>query len=194
MKPIGLKYIIIHHAVIPLKTSSKRFLEIIDETHKDKLHKTKNGNGLYTAYHYCIDKKGEVHHTRPVDEVGYHAGSWWHNLRSIGICLQGDFTKESPEYAQRHALSELIKQLMSDYGIERKNVLPHRAVKASTQCPGIPDDLLNDIIDDNDWKRKYENVLMDAGVLQDFRDLNQPLSAGEVYALIVKALQNKSKF
>ena len=38
------------------------------------------------GYHFYITRDGELHHCRPVNQIGAHAAGW--NDRSIGICYE----------------------------------------------------------------------------------------------------------
>lgn len=96
-------------------------------------HKRKFGQA--GAYHYLIDTDATVHQLHPEDFTAYHAGNWITNLRSIGICLAGDFTKSQPTDAQVDALTKLVLNIQSRRGISE--IILHREVNPPhTQCPG----------------------------------------------------------
>ena len=99
--------------------------------------------GFAIAYHYYISKNGEVHQGRLDREEGAHCHGL--NTQSIGICLQGNFSKELPTEAQRTALRRLLVEKMRKYDIPLKRIVGHRFF-ASTECPGKN---LSD-----DWARK----------------------------------------
>jgi len=138
MKLIKVLNIILHHSATKGSQKFTAFLKAIDENHKARLHSEVNGFGSHIAYHYVISADGVVKETRPLDEVGYHAGKWTTNLSSIGICLQGDFTKETMPVAQLEAAKTLVFELRERFGLSSDKVLPHKKIKA-TACPGDRD-------------------------------------------------------
>jgi len=77
------KHIVITHSQI-LKPHT------IDYIHR--LHQKKRG-WAGVAYHYFVDKDGDVFIGRPVDTIG--AFSKEYNKDSICVCFEGDFTKET---------------------------------------------------------------------------------------------------
>ncbi|MFB5660753.1 N-acetylmuramoyl-L-alanine amidase [Alteribacillus sp. HJP-4] len=78
------------------------------------------------GYHYVILKNGIVQETQKLTTVSYHVSS--HNLKSIGICLVGDFTTHSPPLKQYAAAVELVRYLQKDK--------PELAVFGHSECPG----------------------------------------------------------
>lgn len=91
------------------------------------------------AYAYYIDQNGELHLGRDLDndgnvedEIGAHARGF--NRNSIGICLEGrnEFTS-----AQFDTLRELISDITSRHGINRKNIIGHCDLDSSKTCPGF---------------------------------------------------------
>lgn len=95
------------------------------------------------GYHYVVRKDGSIETGRPHWVVGSHAyGENWH---TIGIHLSGDFTVNSPTDAQIEAVSMLIANLCTDYGlmIDRNHIVGHRDI-GDSDCPG---DVLYSMID-----------------------------------------------
>lgn len=83
------------------------------------------------GYHFYIRKDGTIYRGRPECTIGAHAVG--HNATSIGICLEGDFNKQSPTKEQIKSGAELITYLKKKYNIE--NVKGHGDLMA-TDCPG----------------------------------------------------------
>ena len=133
MKLIAPHTIVIHHSVTNQKENIDWAVGRINVSHKKKLHKKRNKKGLYVAYHYIIGAKGELRETRDLDEIGYHSGRWNVNMRSIGICLLGNFQLDIPTEEQLIELQNLIKYLKNKFKI--KKVCGHRDIKP-TACPG----------------------------------------------------------
>ncbi|WP_198508946.1 peptidoglycan recognition protein family protein [Bacillus sp. FJAT-44742] len=89
------------------------------------------------GYHYVIDKKGRVFHCQSQEEITYHTAN--HNQQSIGVCLIGDFTKESLTDFQKKAVLAFIRSLSKERKIPIANVRGHNEYKGhrSSLCPGI---------------------------------------------------------
>jgi hypothetical protein len=111
--------IVLHHA-----EASKCTVEDINSWHK--------ANGWAgIGYHYFIRKDGSVYRGRADNAIGSHCkGS---NTGSLGICFEGDYTKETMPKVQYNAGVELIKYLFNKYGTMK--IYGHREL-FSTECPG----------------------------------------------------------
>ncbi|MBQ6796526.1 MAG: N-acetylmuramoyl-L-alanine amidase [Clostridia bacterium] len=84
------------------------------------------------GYHFFVRKDGSVWQGRPLDRTGAHANGA--NSYSIGICFEGDFTRETMPAVQLAAGKELVSYVKNKYpSITR--VLRHKDVCATT-CPG----------------------------------------------------------
>lgn len=148
----GWKYIVIHHSGTD-SGNGKGF---------HKFHKDQGYGGL--SYHFVIGNgkgalDGSVYEGfRWKDQIaGTHVdiNSWYHNVFGIGICLVGNFEKNTPTKKQMISLTKLVKKLMVDNNIELSQVITHKKVPhgdmrwdkekiyniknkrfASTLCPG----------------------------------------------------------
>lgn len=137
--------IVIHHSDTKRDWDLGTALNAINNSHKDRLHKELNGNGHHVAYHYLIAGGGKILYTRPEDEVGYHAGHWTTNRKSIGVCFLGKFEEEKPNPQQLTAARQLIREIKCRHKI--KNIAGHRTFKP-TKCPGknMTDDMIYKLI------------------------------------------------
>lgn len=86
-------------------------------------------------YHFLIGPTGKVFNGQPIEMVGYHCGNKAMNLKSIGICLLGDFEKTIPPKTQVDALINLLVVLIKKFGIIIENVKRHKDI-VNTDCPG----------------------------------------------------------
>lgn len=131
------EWLIIHHSgatdANPLLDTSNQTFEIIDTYHKG-LWNFKSSLGHYIGYHYFIDKTGKVTQGRADADEGAHTKGY--NLKSIGICLAGNFDATLPTVAQTEALRDLLRKLSTKYGIPASKVVPHRAF-ANKTCYGM---------------------------------------------------------
>ncbi len=124
--------IVIHHSATPHGGARK-----FDNDHKalgwDELgYHFVIGNGTDTA-----NGSVEVGPRWTKQKHGAHCKSPdnYYNEHGIGICLVGNFEKQSPTAAQMSALARLVRYLMSECGIPASKVMTHAQCKA-TVCPG----------------------------------------------------------
>lgn len=102
-----------------------------------------NGKETFIPYHHLVYPDGKITtelralvsqgNAWHIDHVGWHAGNWEVNCRSIAICLTGDFTKEEPAEKQVEATLKLIGYYKT-YN-PKLDVKPHGHFK-NTACPG----------------------------------------------------------
>jgi hypothetical protein len=93
------------------------------------------GNGL--QYHYKVARDGKIYRTRDVEEVTWHATNA--NPIAVGICLDGDLTKQKPTEAQLNGLRELLDEICAWLSIPKSKVFGHKELSSYgnfTQCPG----------------------------------------------------------
>lgn len=111
--------IILHHA------------EASNCTVKD-IHQWHLNNGWAgIGYHYFIRKDGSIYRGRQDNVIGSHCqGS---NTNSLGICFEGNYTKENMPQVQYNTGIELIKYLKNKYGY--LTIYGHKDLLA-TECPG----------------------------------------------------------
>lgn len=92
------------------------------------------------GYHFYIRHSGEVCKGRLLSEEG--ANCYGHNKDSIGICLEGDFTKTKPTKKQLEAMNELVHKMMNVFSLSKEDVYNHRDLY-NTLCPAY--DLKNEV-------------------------------------------------
>lgn len=115
------KYIALHHAAA-VKCSAKD----VDAWHK-------NQGWIGIGYHFFVRKDGSIYRGRPLWSLGAHVGG--SNYNSIGICAEGDYSKEQKmPYAQKYALAELLNYLKA-YHYPNAQIVRHGDIGASG-CPG----------------------------------------------------------
>lgn len=124
--------LVLHHTDI--SGPDNQYDEVFSYHHRGAGGKWPAGNGI--SYHYFIEKSGLVLQGRPEESIGYHAGNWIMNVRSIAICLAGNFTREQPTEKQVSSLTRLTTELQRKWGIPDVRILLHREIK-QTACPGI---------------------------------------------------------
>lgn len=117
--------LVYHHTANP---SGKYQVESVIQQHLVKF-------GQRGAYTYFIEQSGLIVQLHEDDFIGHHAGNWLINVRSIGICLAGDFTKQKPTEAQILSLTLLTGELQHRWGIQDDRIKHHSEIKP-TACPG----------------------------------------------------------
>ena len=121
--------LVAHHSASPLRTT----IDEIRAWHTDP--NRPGGPFLEIGYHYVIHQDGDVRAGRPLPFAGAHARGA--NIRSIGVCLVGDNTREGEHWTQAeiHALRWLYTELRLFFVSLR--LKGHRdMVDHSTACPG----------------------------------------------------------
>ncbi len=157
-------------------------------------HQKRGWSGI--GYHYVIRRNGDVELGRPVNMIGAHALGY--NLDSIGVCLTGNFSKETPEKEQLNALVELTHELELQFG--RLEIQQHNQLVA-TQCPGshFPwDELMTKLKEvppvEEQWKKKIMNEAKAAGLITEEHNPDDPAPKWFVLAVglnILKKLESK---
>lgn len=84
------------------------------------------------GYHFYIRKDGTVYEGRPIAYVGSHCKG--NNSCSIGICLEGDFRKETPALEQLKAVKEVYEIVKKTYRNIYKMVNHRDLFKTSCPC------------------------------------------------------------
>ena len=96
----------------------------------------RGGAMVFFAYHWLIRPDGTAERLLDDAAIGWHAGNWEVNTRSIGIALAGNYEQAIPPEAQINATSRLIREHYP--AISHDQVLGHREVSgnSSVTCPG----------------------------------------------------------
>lgn len=116
---LPVRYIVLHHAAA--HTASPEDV--------DRWHKSRGWSGI--GYHFYVRKDGSIHRGRPLDCVGAHVAG--KNSYSVGICAEGDFTRETMAGTQKDAMRGIVAWLQTVY--PKAKVVRH-ADLAPTSCPG----------------------------------------------------------
>ena len=86
---------------------NQRFtVAMLKKCHDARFH----GKGI--AYHYYIEKDGQVYQTRDEEEIGMHARHY--NAHSIGICYEGGLDENGVDKDTR--TQQMMISLRSRYG------------------------------------------------------------------------------
>jgi N-acetyl-anhydromuramyl-L-alanine amidase AmpD len=153
--------VIIHHSLTKDGT-------VVDWEAIRRYHKETNG-WSDIGYHYGIERVGNslvLQIGRPESQPGAHTKEMHMNLKSIGICVVGNFDEAPPSLAKLYFLRDLCFSLMVNYGIPAQSVIGHRDAGLMAgfdwrlgqykTCPGrfFPMDSLRDMLAgkiDSEW-------------------------------------------
>lgn len=92
------------------------------------------GKQVFYAYHWLIRMDGTTERLLKYHEIGWHAGNWEVNCRSIGIVLDNNFEESIPPGVALDGLTRVIREQYRQVSHER--ILGHREVNRKTTCPG----------------------------------------------------------
>ncbi len=116
-----IKKIVCHHPAHPSWT-----IQDIHNYHR-------NGNKwIGIGYNYFVTFDGRIQQGRGRN-IGAHVAG--HNSNTLGVCFQGDFSKQQMTDAQVKAGAQLIAHLLKSEGLQIADVIGHKDL-AATSCPG----------------------------------------------------------
>lgn len=106
----------------------------------------RSGKQIFWPYHWFIRKDGSTERLLEDSEIGWQAGNWDINCRSIAICFDGDYENDTPSSIELRAAAKIIKEHYPD--ISKTKLFGHREINVKTTCPsnlflgGWKDDLI----------------------------------------------------
>lgn len=129
---LPVPFVVVHHSYIPpdcdTEDACKHNMRLMQD-----MHQIQNG-WQDIGYNFAVGGEGSVYEGRGWESVGAHAVSY--NVKSIGICMIGDFVEKLPPQAQLESLQKLIASGVELGYISRDyKLIGHRQVSA-TECPG----------------------------------------------------------
>ena len=93
----------------------------------------RNGKQVFWPYHWIVRTDGRVERLLNDTEIGWHAGNWDVNCRSVAIVLDNDYEQQRPTDIELQAIAKLIK---THYPyVMLTGIVGHREVNAKTVCP-----------------------------------------------------------
>lgn len=89
---------------------------------------------VFYLYHWLMRMDGTVERLLKDSQVGWHAGNWEINQRSVAICLDNDYKNKDPS---DEVLRKLASHIKSHYPLVKKEkIIGHCEVRKETICPG----------------------------------------------------------
>jgi len=93
----------------------------------------RRGKQVFWPYHWLIRHDGRTERLLRDSEIGWHAGNWGINRRSVAIALDDDYEHRSPSPTELYAIAAIVKRHYPEVSLTR--ILGHREVNAQTACP-----------------------------------------------------------
>ena len=97
--------------------------------------RTKQGarRQVFWPYHWFVRQDGSAEQLLEDHEIGWQAGNWDVNCRSVAICFDGDFEHARPSDAELNAAADIIKKYYAHVPHDR--IFGHREINLKTTCP-----------------------------------------------------------
>lgn len=128
------QFIVVHHTD---SSRDKTTIAAINSWHQKRWPKFKSELGYFIGYHFVITGDGKITRTRNDHEEGAHTETAdYMNLKSIGICLTGNFENEQPSDAQLSSLENLITELKTTYQQITDDHVSYHGAFDDTKCCG----------------------------------------------------------
>lgn len=93
----------------------------------------RDGRQVFWPYHWIIRAGGITERLLHDNEVGWQAGNWEVNCRSVGIVIDNDLENSEPSGADLEAVAKLIRESYPQ--VKPENILGHMEVNEKTVCP-----------------------------------------------------------
>jgi hypothetical protein len=93
----------------------------------------REGRQVFWPYHWFVRADGTTERLLEDGEIGWQAGNWDVNCRSVAICFDGDFENERPSDEELRAAARIIKEHYPQ--IARERIFGHREINPKTICP-----------------------------------------------------------
>ena len=88
---------------------------------------------VFYAYHWLVRANGTAERLLNDDEIGWHAGNWDINCRSVAICLDGNFENETPSLEMLDGVRNIIMTYYAHVRSDR--IIPPQTRKPQNNMP-----------------------------------------------------------
>lgn len=89
---------------------------------------------VFYSYHWLIRENGDHERLLNDGEIGWQAGDWDINRRSVAICIDNDHENSTPSPVVIESIKRLIKDKYPFVPTDR--IFGHREINKKTTCPG----------------------------------------------------------
>jgi hypothetical protein len=97
-----------------------------------------DGKQVFTIYHWLVRPDGATERHLPDSAIGFHAGNWDINRRSIAICIDDDLRDREPTPETIQGIASIVRGQYPNMTISPDTIRGHREVRLGgpTECPG----------------------------------------------------------
>ena len=109
------------------------------DTHKNILNEPiysghfRNGIQIFWPYHWIIRCDGKAERLLEDNEIGWQAGNWDVNCRSVAIVFDNDYEDSEPSEIEFEGVAKLIKEKYPQ--VSKDKIIGHCEVNIKTTCP-----------------------------------------------------------
>jgi len=114
----------------------------------------RDGKQVFYPYHWIVRKNGEVEPLLFDNEIGWHAGNWEVNCRSVAIVFDNNFENSTPSKIEIEFVAKLIKEKYPN--VTKERIFGHREINTKTTCPS---NLFLTEGDKKGWKEDLLNLI-----------------------------------
>ena len=93
------------------------------------------GEQVFYGYHWKVGQDGRVDRLLDDSALGWHAGNWEVNKRSVGICIDDDLAHKNPTEDALNAVAAIISTHYADIATSESAIIGHKEA-SETACPG----------------------------------------------------------
>jgi hypothetical protein len=93
----------------------------------------REGVQVFWPYHWIVRRDGAVERLLNDREIGWHAGNWDINCRSVGVVFDNDYEWTCPSQTELMAVAKLVRTHYDAVAHER--IFGHREINNKTTCP-----------------------------------------------------------
>lgn len=94
----------------------------------------RKGEQVFYSYHWLVRENGDIERLLNDSEIGWHAGNWDINCRSVGICIDNDHENSTPSQT---VIDSIRKIIATHYPtVHKDRIFGHREINPKTTCPG----------------------------------------------------------
>lgn len=97
-------------------------------------HHFRGGKQVFYGYHWLLRMDGTAERLLDDPTIGWHAGNWEMNCRSVAVCLDNDYEDSEPSPETLYALATFIRAHYSTIRTDR--VIGHCEANTARTCPG----------------------------------------------------------
>lgn len=98
-------------------------------------HFDENGRPVFYGYHHLVRRDGTTQRLLADTAIGWHAGNWDVNRRSIAICVDDDLTTTAPTDDVVTGIAKLVHTEYPDIPPTAETIQGHNEI-TQTECPG----------------------------------------------------------